>query len=291
MRAVDARGWRRLIGSVRVGLSVITAVLLGVGVLRAIGDGAPWGWVLAVSAIFAGWYAGGVLFRMLGADIRNGVRARWWLVGLTLAWAGAVAVSAEFVWLAFPLWLLAGFVLPLGWALTYSVLVFGVVVGAPLLQSGDVSYPSVIGPLVGGIFALGISRGYLELIRDGRERRRLVESLLAAQREMAELQDELARTQRDSGAGAERTRLSRDIHDTVAQSLSSIGMIARSARAMDASGAAAETADRNGHRFAYRRDGADAAGRRGGCVAAYRAIGAGKRTRTRRGGASSGQSQ
>jgi signal transduction histidine kinase len=88
----------------------------------------------------------------------------------------------------------------------------------------------VIGPLVGGVFALGISRGYLELVRDGRERRRLIASLVAAQEETAQLQDELARTQRESGAGLERTRVSRDLHDTVAQSLSSIGMLARSAQ-------------------------------------------------------------
>ncbi len=83
---------------------------------------------------------------------------------------------------------------------------------------------------MGGIFALGISRGYLELVRDGRERRRLIASLVATQREMAALQDELARTQRESGAAAERARVSRDIHDTVAQSLSSIVLLARSAQ-------------------------------------------------------------
>jgi signal transduction histidine kinase len=110
-----------------------------------------------------------------------------------------------------------------------SILILAVVIVAPLLHTGTTTYANVIGPLVGGIFALGISRGYLELVRDGRERRRLIASLVATQQEMAALQDELARTQRESGAAAERTRVSRDIHDTVAQSLSSIVLLARSA--------------------------------------------------------------
>ena len=107
-----------------------------------------------------------------------------------------------------------------------SALVFAVVVAAPLLHHGEPSYGVVFGPLIGGIFAYGISRGYLQLLRDAEERERLVVSLTAAQAEVADLQDELATAQRRSGAVAERTRLSRDIHDTVAQSLSSIRLLA-----------------------------------------------------------------
>jgi signal transduction histidine kinase len=142
---------------------------------------------------------------------------------------GAVLISGEFVWLGFPLWLLAGFILSLRWAIGVSASILAVVISAPLLQTGTTSYANIVGPVVGGVFAVGIARGYLVLLRDGRERRRLIVSLVRAQTETAQLQDELARTQRESGAGLERTRISRDIHDTVAQSLSSIGLLARSA--------------------------------------------------------------
>lgn len=214
---------------IRVGQAAITLVLLVVAAIRAIADGdVPAPWVLAISVVFAGWYFGGLA---VADRTRDPVLATGWLAGLTLIWVGAVVVSAEFVWLAFPLWLLAGFLLPLGWAITLSALVLGVVVAAPVLHAGTTTYANVIGPLVGGVFAVGIARGYLELLRDGRERRRLIASLMAAQEETAQLQDELARTQRETGAGLERTRVSRDIHDTVAQSLSSIGMLARSALA------------------------------------------------------------
>ncbi|MDR7114012.1 signal transduction histidine kinase [Microbacterium trichothecenolyticum] len=217
------RSWRALVGSIRVGQSVITAALLIIGAVRAAGDGTPVPWVVAVSVVFAGWYFGGLLLSERTRD--RGVAAGW-LVGLALIWIGAVAISPEFVWLAFPLWLLAGFVLRMRWAIPFSIGVLAVVIAAPLVHSGATTYANVIGPLVGGVFALGISRGYLELVRDGRERSRLISSLVSAHDEMAQLQDELARAQRDAGVVAERTRLSRDIHDTIAQSLTSIGMLA-----------------------------------------------------------------
>lgn len=214
----------------RLGQSVITVVLIVITATRAVSDGTPLPWVIAVALVFAGWYFGGLL---LGGRTQDHGLAVWWLAGLTLIWAGAVAVSSEFVWLAFPLWLLAGFILPLGWAVALSVVILAIVIVAPVLHTGSTSYANVIGPLVGGMFALGISRGYLELVRDARERRRLIASLVAAQDETAQLQDELARTQRETGAGIERTRLSRDIHDTIAQSLSSIGMLARTAQSAE----------------------------------------------------------
>ncbi len=221
---------QRMSTAIRLGQAAITAVLLAIAAVRAAVDGAPIPWVIALALVFTGWYSAGLL---LGARVRDAALAIGWLAGLTLIWAGAVAISQEFVWLAFPLWLLAGFILPLGWTIGLSALILAVVVAAPLLHAGTTTYANVIGPVVGGVFALGIARGYLELVRDGRQRRRLIASLLAAQEETAELQDELARTQRETGAGLERTRLSRDIHDTVAQSLSSIAMIAAAARAAD----------------------------------------------------------
>ena len=64
-------------------------------------------------------------------------------------------------------------------------------------------------------------------MRDAIERQRLVDSLVKAQNEMAALHDELASSQRESGVLQERGRLSRDIHDTLAQGFSSIVLLAR----------------------------------------------------------------
>src|SRR5699024_4232274 len=116
----------------------------------------------------------------------------------------SVWISAEFVWVAFVLWLLAGHLLPLWWSILFSAAVFAVVAGAPVMHHGSTTYANVFGPLIRGIFAFGISRGYLELLRDGREREALVLSLSRAQQETRELQDELVLMQRHQGMMAER---------------------------------------------------------------------------------------
>ncbi|MFV0533924.1 MAG: sensor histidine kinase [Cumulibacter sp.] len=209
--------------AMEIGQHVVAAVLTLIGVIRAIGDGAPVAaTIVAGTAIFA-WHTAGAL---LPPRVRSRQILVWWLVGLAVIWVLAAAISPEFVWVAFLLWLLAGHLLPLWWGLLFSGLVLAVVVLAPILHQGTTSYAIVFGPLIGGIFAFGISRGYLQLLRDAVERERLVTSLTRAQTEMAALQDELALAQRQSGAVAERTRISRDIHDTIAQALSSIRLLA-----------------------------------------------------------------
>ena len=215
-----------MLRSMQVGQLVIAAVLVCIGAVRAIADGTPVVLAVAASLVFAGWYFGGIVLTTRAHDQRISIG---WMLGLVVIWAGAVTISVEFVWLAFALWLLGGLILRVRWAIVYSLAVFAVVVIAPIAHHGTIAFANVIGPLVGGLFAFGVSRGYLEMVRDSQERQRLVESLLHAQSEMVELQQELARTQRESGAIAERTRLSRDIHDTIAQGFTSIGLLARGA--------------------------------------------------------------
>ncbi|MGJ0202589.1 histidine kinase [Leucobacter sp. gxy201] len=224
--------------AMEVGRHLIAVVLTLIGVIRAIGDGTS-----AVAAVIAGvailaWHTAGTVLPVRTSSRQPAV---WWLVGFALVWVAATAVSAEFVWVAFLLWLLAGHLLPVPWGLLYSALVLVVVVVAPILHHGATSYANVFGPLIGGVFAFGISRGYLQLLRDAAERERLVTSLTRAQAEMAGLQDELALVQRESGAVAERTRISRDIHDTVAQALSSIRLLAHAGAARTGDADAART--------------------------------------------------
>lgn len=207
----------------RVGQHVIAILLVTVGAARAVADGAAIASALAAAIAVLAWYTAGVV---TARRIGGGRGATWWLIGLALVWATAVAVSAEFVWLAFLIWLLAGHLLPLWQSVGFSLLVYAVVVFAPVAHHGATGYANIFGPLIGGVFALGISRGYLALLRDAREREQLVSSLTRAQQDMADLQEELAVTQRHSGVVAERTRLARDIHDTIAQGLSSIRLLA-----------------------------------------------------------------
>ena len=208
--------------AMEAGQHVIAVLLTVIGVVRAIGDGTALAAALVAGLAILAWHTAGTIFP---SRVHAQKYLVCWVVGLALIWGAAVAVSPEFVWLAFLIWLLAGHLLPGTWAVFLSVLIYAVVVVAPLLHDGTTTYANVFGPLIGGVFALGISRGYLHLLRDAAERERLVSSLTRAQQEMAKMQEELAVAGRHAGEVAERTRLSRDIHDTVAQTLSSIRLV------------------------------------------------------------------
>lgn len=214
--------------AMQVGLHLIGLLLVAVAVIRAIGDGAtPW-LATAIGLAFLAWYiAGGAL----GTRLHEQWHIYSWVGGLATIWIGAIAISAEFIWLAFLLWLLAGRFLTLRGAILFSIIVFALVGYAPIFHHGATAYATVFGPLIGAIFAVGISRGYLQLLSDAAERENLVTSLTRTQEELIDLQDELALTGRHSGMETERTRIARDIHDTVAQTLPSMRFIARAAGA------------------------------------------------------------
>lgn len=219
---------RSTVWSMEIGQHIIALLLTTVGVVRALGQGTSPTAVVIIAVAFIGWDVAGATLHPASGTSR---RAQIWLIGLAAIWLVAVAVSAEFVWLAFLLWLLAGRLLPLVWGLVFSALVLTIVIVAPIYQSGTTSYADILGPLIGSVFAFGISRGYLQLLNEGARREHLVASLTSAQAEMAELQDELARAQRESGAAAERIRIGRDLHDTIAQALSSIRFLAHAGSA------------------------------------------------------------
>lgn len=212
----------------RIGQHLLAGLLLVVGVVRAMmmGDGVATVIVAALAFTAAYWYP--VLARRPGQ-----LTTPMWLGIVTVVWIGALLASAEFMWLAFLLWLIAGQVFTLAAASVYSALVFTVVVAAPILHTGTTSYAAVIGPLVGAVFALAISRGYLALLRDAAYRQDLLRALHESSTDMAGLQDELALTQRHAGVVAERSRLAREIHDTIAQDLSSIRLLSRAALERD----------------------------------------------------------
>jgi signal transduction histidine kinase len=221
---------------------VLFVALTGVGLARAVALGDHLAGVAALTVVLLGWYAAGVAGSRRvptrsardtrptpGQTPRIRAVTVWWLLGVTVLWLGLVALSVEFVWVAFSLWLLAGHFLPWRWALPYAATVLAVVVAAPWHATRVLTLAQVVGPVIGAVFALIVSRGQVRLVRDGLERERLVASLVEAQAEAESLHNQLAATQRESGMLSERTRLSRDIHDTLAQGFSSILLLARTA--------------------------------------------------------------
>lgn len=223
---------------------ILFATLVGIGAVQGWRDGAFRPALVVGTLALGGWYVLGARRSAhptvpahgqsaSAADAPRAARiARYaviWLVVLSLVWGACVAISSSFVWVAFALWMLGGHLLGLVAATIFSLLTLTVVVLAPPLQGAAWTAAGVIGPGVGAMFALALSRGQVQFARDAFQRARLVESLLEAQRESAALQEELLVAQREAGALGERTRLSRDIHDTLAQSFSSILLLARGA--------------------------------------------------------------
>lgn len=164
---------------------------------------------------------------------RMGVAGRTVWVGLLFALSTwLIWEHPNFIWAAFPLWLLAAAVLPLLSALLLTAVTLAVIVTV-LSMTGGHSVGAVLGPLLGALVAMGISRGVLLFEHEASEHRRLLDEVLRAQ-------DETARLQREAGQLAERTRLAHDIHDTLAQGFSSIVLLARAAGRRAGDGEAAE---------------------------------------------------
>ncbi|UOQ56464.1 sensor histidine kinase [Leucobacter allii] len=214
---------RRMLRVARLGLHAILVVLVAVSAVRAVQSGTPlWGAALAAAALLGVFAAG---------RWASGSAMRGWPLVLAAVWLLALVISPEFVWVSFPLLLVGGHVLRGAAGALFGAVVVAAAVAAPWVQRGGITVAEVLGPVIGGAFAWGIARAYTMLLADDAEHRRLIASLVAARRETEELQAELGRVQREAGASEERTRIARDIHDTIAQEFSSITLLARGAGA------------------------------------------------------------
>ncbi len=224
----------------RVSLHVGFAVLLLVAVVRLLAAGVHGvAWLrLAVALCLAGVYlAGTVLEKRHSARpdrFNPGPYAGSWLAAVCLLWLLLVWGSADFVWLAFPLFFLQLHVLPRGPALAAIAASTLLVITALWFHNGGPAgnppqLPMMLGPALGAGFAVVTGLAYRALYREAENQR------LAAE-ELRSTRAELARSQRDAGTAAERTRLAREIHDTLAQGFSSIVLMGRSAEQALAAG-------------------------------------------------------
>ena len=223
------------IHAMQAAMHVLFVVLLGVGLIRALSGPANPVPIVTLTVAFVAIYATGLLIerRSIKAEDqphtpqdRADRLGLLWIVALILGWCALLVAAGDFVWLAFALYFLILHVA----ARPFSFALVGVVLSASLvslLTAGDRRPGVVIGPVMGMLVALGISWVYAQLRAENEARRRLVAELTASRDDLLAAQEELARTQHEAGALAERTRLARDIHDTLAQSFSSILLLSR----------------------------------------------------------------
>ncbi|KIF03178.1 histidine kinase, partial [Streptomyces sp. RSD-27] len=108
------------------------------------------------------------------------------------------------------------------WGLAAVAVTACAAIGGFLGHSGAVTPGAFLGPLLGGAVAVATVLGYQALYRESERRRELIEELI-------DTRAELAAAERGAGILAERERLAREIHDTLAQGLSSIQLLLRAA--------------------------------------------------------------
>ncbi|WP_432485241.1 sensor histidine kinase [Kineococcus esterisolvens] len=209
-------------GRAQRALAALPLTLLGTSVLLHIAldpGGVRWAVLLPLAAATGAWSHLG--WRRLTRRAERGWPVAGYLAVLWVLDAALIALDPMFV-LAAIVGLIAAPVLILDWrgmpgALAFSVLV-NLLPGAPPEDGAGWALVSVV--IVVETVVIGnagsMSRWALE---QSERRRQAVLALQAAAAENAALHEQLIRHARDAGAAEERTRLAREIHDTLAQGL------------------------------------------------------------------------
>ncbi|MEV4428101.1 sensor histidine kinase [Streptomyces sp. NPDC049602] len=211
---MDPRSLTPALRALRLCLHLLMAGLLVLAAVRA--DSAA-GTAMAVvtGAVYA---AGSYLPSVRSSQRAAGV----WLAVLGASWLALLFLTPEALWLAFPLYFLQLHLLPTRWSLPAVTVTAGAAILSYVGHGAALNPGVFIGPLLGAAVAVATVLGYQALYRESERRRRLIEELI-------ETRAELAAAERHAGTLAERERLAREIHDTLAQGLSSIQLLLRAA--------------------------------------------------------------
>ena len=236
-------GLSTVLRNLRVGLHAMFCALLILGAVRVwLADDAAHAQlpvILLVAAALGLVYASGIVVeyraRRGAGSVSNPTvnqqrSARWWWAAVVVLWLSALVLANDFLWVLFPLVFVTLALLPRPANLLATAVLWaaGVVVVA-WLHPQHWHIAVAIGPGIGTVFAVAIYVSYRALHREALTQRRIAEQLAATQQE-------LAATEHQAGRLEERERLARDIHDTLAQGLSSIVLLARAGRASVSSG-------------------------------------------------------
>ncbi|MEU7278558.1 sensor histidine kinase [Streptomyces sp. NPDC045431] len=231
---MDPRSLTPVLRVLRLCLHLLLAGLLALAALRSSGDPA----VVAAAAVMGAVYAAGSLL----PPVRTSApAAALWLGVLSAAWLVLLGLTPDGLWAAFPLYFLHLHLLPVRWSLPAVAATAGAAILSYVHHGAPLNPGAFIGPLLGAAVAVATVLGYQTLYRESERRRRLIEELIATRAE-------LAAAERHAGTLAERERLAREIHDTLAQGLSSIQLLLRAAeRALPGGSPAAAHIERARH--------------------------------------------
>jgi signal transduction histidine kinase len=201
-------------------LHLLVIGLLALAAGRAVADDRPHaGWIIAASAVCGLVYAAGPV---LPGVRRSRRAAALWLAAVGACCLVLLALSPDAVWVAFPLYFLELHLLSRRAALAAVAATAAAAIAGFAAHRHSFSPTMAIGPALGAAVAVAVVWGYQALYRESDHRRRLIEELTATRAD-------LAAAQHTAGVLAERDRLAREIHDTLAQGFSSIQLLLRAA--------------------------------------------------------------
>ena len=198
----------------RASMHVLVAALLLLVAVRAVAaDLTGWPWIVVCAVVVGVVYAVGP--RWAAGSVRA---SSVWLGVLLAGWVVLLVLTPDAVYLAFPLSFLVLHLLPRRVGLAGVALATAAAVAGFAWHQKTVTPGMVIGPVLGAAVVIATVLGYQALLAESEQRRRLIV-------ELGRTRSELATAERRAGVTDERERLAREIHDTLAQGLSSIQLL------------------------------------------------------------------
>ncbi len=175
--------------------------------------------VMVLAGVIGGVYGTGARLPVIS---RSTPAARLWLGVLLVCWLGLLFLTPDAIYLAFPWYFLILHLLPRRAALTILAFTAASAIAGFAWHQTTFTGAMAIGPILGAAVAVATVWGYQALHAESEHRRRLIHQL-------QQTRAELAAAEHQAGVLAERERLAREIHDTLAQGLSSIQLLLRAA--------------------------------------------------------------
>lgn len=182
--------------------------------------------IVAYTALTCVILAGGLVGLSRAHDLSRPAKdlhidALIFLLAVTVPWAMVIVESPDASYFLTALALLASWLLPPIAGAIATAIVAGFTVAGQVFHHG-LTAGTVVGPIVVAVLIVAFVAMIRMVYRSSDASKRLLVQL-------RESQAETAQAEREAGRHAERARIGRDLHDTVAQSLSSIQLLLQAA--------------------------------------------------------------
>ncbi|MDY3127029.1 MAG: sensor histidine kinase [Corynebacterium sp.] len=203
--------------TLRGGMHVLTAALLIIAIVVSVGLPMPTAAInLALLTIFTMVYFAGAFY----IDHLSRRQLLVWLAALTALWTIDIFVATAGIYLLFVLYFYYLRIMGMTWGIgaVLSATLVSIVAQVPQ----GLTFGGVMGPVVSALVTVAIYYAFQRLHEINVERAHLITELMSTR-------EQLAVTEHNAGINAERQRIAHEIHDTLAQGLSSIQMLLHAA--------------------------------------------------------------